>query len=103
MRRQALLESPPLLPHQLFRRQLALAVAAAEEDASATSARAMGLSAWYPSAGGDGGALPRGGESEGQRGDEYDLDLGDGDDDLAGFALGGREADDATAEEMGAV
>jgi hypothetical protein len=68
---KALLESPPLLPHQLFRHQLSLALTAAEAERAAASSTRLGASAWYAaSAGAAGGEAGAAGGGE-----EYELDL----------------------------
>jgi len=70
---QALLESPPLLPHQLFRHQLALAISAAEYDrAEAANNRLAAATSWLPPVSGVVG------EEGAVGGEEYELDLEEG-------------------------
>jgi hypothetical protein len=57
-----------MLPHQLFRRQLALALEAADANRAAREAARLGLPAWYA-------AAPAAGAGAGDR-EEYDLNIG---------------------------
>ena len=87
----ALLEAPPLLPHQLLRLQLAHAVAAAEAGRTAADAARLGAPAWFSQLASPGAAAAGAGAAASDAaplGDDYDLSLdgsglgGDGDDAL---------------------